>query len=32
MNKAGVIFKEIIAVKFPNLIKAIIKPQIQEIL
>lgn len=32
MNAAGVIFEDIIAVKFPNLIKAIMKPQIQEIL
>lgn len=32
MNVAGVIFEEIIAVKFPNMIKAIMKPQIQEIL
>lgn len=32
MNAAGVIFKEIIAVKFPNLIKVIMKPHTQEIL
>lgn len=32
MNAAGVIFEEIMAVKFPNLIKPIMKPQIQEIL